>query len=360
MKTQTTAMSHAELTRTLSRMNSQELATFLAAYQASREYVTTQPTYPGGQVVINVDTALQQPNIIARALTSLAYQRFVADRILQAGTADQVRGGAAVFQRAESIFPDRTAAEVGVRSRWPRSGWTPGDLFAAMVHKWGLEVPIADEVRRRNALDQMGRAQRKLANAVVQFVDQQAMSTIINDPAINTYASPGLWSNTATDKIAGIATARNMINNIDLGYVADTLVINPAQELQLLLDANVRGALPREVNANNPLGNSIITGQAVPILGLRQILVTNQIAAGTALLVNAGVVGSIADEEPLGDEGYVSYDAGPTNVQIPGPNPRIWVKTYREEGTDETIVRGARFPAMWVAEPKAATYITGL
>jgi hypothetical protein len=53
-------------------------------------------------------------------------------------------------------------------------------------------------------------------------------------PAINTYASPGLWSNTATDKILGIATARNAINNIDLGYVADTLIINPAQELQLL------------------------------------------------------------------------------------------------------------------------------
>jgi hypothetical protein len=122
----------------------------------------------------------------------------------------------------------------------------------------------------------------------------------------------------------------------------------------------VRGALPREVNPNNPLGNSIITGQAVPILGLRQILVTNQIAAGTALLCNAGVIGSIADEEPLADEGYVSYDAGATNAQIPGTPPRIWVKTYREEGTDETIVRGARFPAMWVSEPKAATYMTGL
>lgn len=353
-------MTQKELVRKLSQMDSRQLAAFLAAFESSREFVTTQPTYPGGQVVINVDTALQQPNIIARALTNLAYQRFVADRIFAHGTPDQVRGGAAVFQRAESIFPDRTAAEVGVRARWPRSGWTPGDLFAALVHKWGLEVPIADEVRRRNALDQMARAQRKLANAVVQFVDQQAMSTIVNDPAINTYAAPFIWSNASSDKIKDIATARNAINNVDLGYVADTLVINPAQELQLLIDANVRGALPREVNANNPLGNSIITGQAVPILGLRQILVTNQIAAGTALLCNAGVVGSIADEEPLPEEGYVSYDAGPSNIAIPGQNPRIWVKTYREEGTDETIVRGARFPAMWVAEPKAATYMTGL
>lgn len=353
-------MNQAELARKLSRMDSRQLAAFLAAFEASREYVTTQPTYPGGGVVVDVDTALQMPNIIARALTSLAYQRFVADRILAKGTADQVRSGAAVFQRAESIFPDRTAAEVGVRSRWPRSGWTPGDLFAALVHKWGLEVPIADEVRRRNALDQMARAQRKLANAVVQFVDQQAMATIINDPAINTYAAPLQWSNSSADKIKDVATARNAINNVDLGYVADTLIINPAQELQMLIDANIRGALPREVNANNPLGNSIITGQAVPMLGLKQILVTNQIAAGTALLVNAEVVGTIADEEPLPDEGYVSYDAGPTNSQIPGNPPRIWVKTYREEGTDETIVRGARFPAMWVSEPKAATYITGL
>jgi hypothetical protein len=35
------------------------------------------------------------------------------------------------------------------------------------------------------------------------------------------------------------------------------------------------------------------------------------------------------------------------------------VKVYNNDDIDATIVRGARFPAMWIAEPKAAFVWTG-
>lgn len=326
------------------------------------------PGYPGGGPQVTVDTALQMPNILARALTDLAYQRFVADRILVRGTPDQVRGGAAIFQRAESLFPDRQAELVGVRSDWPRTGWTVPDLFAAAVKKYGLESIVSDEARRRNAMDQLARALRKIANSTVRFVDGVAMTMIATDPAVQTATATAAWNNAGAKIILDIAVARNLIQNIDYGYEANTLIINPAQELSLLTDASIQGVLPRESTPRN----AVVTGRPVPILGLQQILVTNQLPAGKYIVCDAGTLGSIADEQPLADEGYYSYDVAagaggmggtPGNLGPPsiGPlnQPTMYAKTYREEKTDGTVVRGARFPAMWISEPLSAVYGTG-
>lgn len=305
-------------------------------------------TYPGSGVTITVEALLRQPRLISRALTDLTAQRFVADQIFARGTPDQVAGGAALYQKSESIMPDRAAEEVMPRSGFLRTGWTEA-VFAAMVRKYGLEVPISDEAKRRNQMDVVQRAQRKLANAVVKQIDTLAMSLITTDSAVLTAAASGDWTTAATDIIADLANARKQIYDQNEGYEPDTLVVNPAQELDLITDKDIRDALPREGGGTKP---SVTTGKAAPILGFSQILVTPQLAAGTVLVMEAKVSGTIADEQPGTDENYVSYPAGPSFAPI-------FVKAYREEGTDETIVRAARFPAMWIAEPKSIFKITG-
>lgn len=304
-------------------------------------------TYPGGADRITVEALLKLPRLIARGLTELASKRFVADRIFARGSAEQVAGGAALYQKSESIYTANDPEEVGPRAEFPRSGWTEA-VFSAAVKKYGLEVPISDEARRRNAMDIVGRAQRKLANAVVKFVDTQAMSLITSDAAVLTFAASGDWTTAATDIVFDIAKAQNQITLQDEGYEGDTAVVNSAQELDLITDKDIRDALPRE----GGIQNSVISGRAVPMLGLRQILPTNALAAGTALVLEAGMGGTIADEAPLGDEGYTSYDPGD------GKAP-VQTKVYRVDSADETIVRGARFPAMWIAEPKSIVKITG-
>jgi hypothetical protein len=305
-------------------------------------------TYPGGGPRVTVEALLRQPRLIARALTDLATKRFVADRIFARGSAEQVQGGAVLYQQSESIYTDRDPEEVGVRSRYPRAGWTEA-ILAAAVKKYGLEVPISDEAKRRNQLDVVQRAQRKLVNSVVKFVDGLAMSLFLNDANVLTFAGSGDWSTAATDIIFDVARAVNLIGLQDEGYEADTLIVNSAQELDLLVDKDVRDALPRE----GGIQNSVITGRAVPMLGLRQIVATNQLAAGTAIVTESQMVGTIADEQPGADENYMAFNPGAGMATV-------WVKVYREEGADETIVRAARFPAMWLAEPKAAVKITGV
>jgi hypothetical protein len=303
------------------------------------------PTYPYSPT-LTVDALLKQPRVLARDLASLAWQRFVADRIFARGTSEMVAGGAAIYQRAESIFPDRDAEEVGVRAEFPRTGWTEA-LLTAAVRKFGLEVPISFESIRRNQMDQIMRAQIKLANAVVKFVDTQAMTLLTTDGAISTSAASGDWSTAATDIVADIANARKVITDQNEGYEGDTMILNPAQELDLLLDADIRNALPRETSTTN----AVMQGRPIPIMGIRTLLVTPQLTAGTVFILNGGIVGTIADEQPDAQEGYVGY--------APAGGPSLYAKVYEETGRDEKIVRAARFPAMWIAEPKAAYKITG-
>lgn len=303
-------------------------------------------TYPGGGPRITVEALLKQPQFLARRLTDLVNKRFVADRIFSRGTAQQVTGGAVVYQKSESIYPTNSVEEVGVRSRYPRTGWTEA-LYAAYVKKYGLEVPIADEAKRRNALDQVERAQRKLSNAVVKFVDKLAMDLLIADTDVLTFGAAGDWSTAATDIIADIAKAKGQIADQEEGYEADVLIVNPAQELDLMVDKDIRDAMPRESSSS-----TVQTGRVMPLMGLDAILTTSQLSAGTAFVLNSKIVGTIADEAPMPDENYSSYNPG-------GGAASIYVKVYREEGADESIVRAARFPAMWIAEPKAAVKITG-
>lgn len=304
--------------------------------------------YPGGGPQITVEALLKQPRLIARALTDLTYQRFVADRFLARGTAEQVAGGASLFQRAESIFPDRDPREVGPRAEYPRTAWTEA-LFTAAVKKYGLEVPIADEAKRRNQLDVVVRAQRKIANAVVRFVDSIVLDMIVNDPDVLTDTASGDWTTAATDIIGDIASWKQQIYDEQQGYQPDTLIVNTAQGLDMIIDADLRNILPREGGAPKP---AAITGEPVPILGLRQILQTETLTAGTVILGESNVAGTIADEAPMADENYVSYNPG-------DGFPTIYVKMYREENTDETIVRGARFPAAWLSEPGSVLVATG-
>jgi len=305
------------------------------------------PTYPSSPT-LTVDVLLKQPRLMARALTDLAAKRFVADRLLARGTSEQVAGGAAQYQKSESIYLDRDFEEVGVRAEFPRAGWSEA-VFTAIVKKYGLEVPIAFESVRRNQLDQVQRAQRKLANGIVKFVDTVTFTMLNTDADVLTGAASGDWTTAATDIISDIATARAAIVNQEEGYEADTMIVNPAQELDLIIDADIRNVLPREGSAPRP---AVITGSAVPILGLEQILVSSNFTAGTVFVADAGTSGTIADELPEAGEGYVGYNPGAGKAQV-------YVKRYMVEERDEWIVRCARFPAMWLSEPKSVRKITG-
>jgi hypothetical protein len=304
------------------------------------------PAYPGSPT-LTVHALLKSPRTLSRNLTNLASKRFVADRLLARGTPEMVAGGAAVYQQSENIYPDRNVQEVGVRAEFPRAGWTEA-IFTAAVHKYGLEIPISFESIRRNQLDQVARAQRKLANAIVKFVDGVTMTMLLAaGSGLLTGAASGDWTTAATDIAADIAKAKQAIYDQDEGYDPDTIVLNSAQELDLLSDKDIRDAMPRETSSS-----TVQTGRAPLVMGIRQMLVTNSLTAGKVIVAESKTLGTIADERPEPGEGYQGYDPGDDKATV-------FVKIYDEDKTDDRVVRCARWPAMWIAEPKAGYIITG-
>lgn len=295
---------------------------------------------------LSVDVLLKNPQIIRRRLTDLTWKRFVADKVFMKGSPEQVAGGGARFQRSEGIFFDGSGPEeVGFRSEFPRASWTEAILEAA-VKAYGLEFPINDLAIRRNAIDMVERGLIKLSNGLVKFVDTKAMSLLTTDAAVQTMSASADWTTSTTDIIHDLNHARKLIVTAEEGYIADTVIINDDQYEDIMNNPALRLAMPRESQAS-----FVQTGVMPRTLGF-DFIPTSRLASGTVIVMNAKVAGTIADEAPS-EGGYATYQPQDA-TQTP-----IWVKQYREEPNSDTIVRGVRWPAMWLAEPKAVCVITG-
>jgi len=284
--------------------------------------------------------------LLSRRLTSLAAKRlFVADRIFMAGSPESVAGGSAQYQRSESIFLDRDPRELAERAEFPRASWDEAIMTEA-VKKYGLEFPVTDEAIRRNQIDVVQRGLIKLTNSIVKFLDTQAVATLSSTAGLTT-AVTNPWTGGSATIIDDLVDAIGSIEDVEEGYMPDTLIVHPSREQAMLKDATLRDSLPREMQ-DNPLN----TGRMWPILGLSQILVTSAIEADEAYLLDSSMAGTIADEAPGSHEGYSAYS--------PEGARSIQTKVYREEYHSTHIVRGARWAAMWVAEPNAVLKLTNV
>lgn len=302
------------------------------------------PTLPNSPQ-LTVDVMLKNPEIIRRRLTDLTAKRFIADRIFMKGSPDQVAGGGARYQRSENIYFDRDPEEVGVRAEFPRAAWSEA-LLEAFVHTYGLEFAVNDLQVRRNQIDMIERGLVKLSNGMVKYVDTVAMNLLLTDAAVQTFAAGGDWSTAATDIVFDVTRAKAAITGVEEGYEADTMLVNDAQFVDLENDADIRGSMPRETR-----DSYVQTGVFPRFMGL-DIINTNRVTAGKVVILASKIVGTIADEAPT-EGGYSNYQPGDA-AQTP-----IWTKQYREERHSDTIIRGVRWPAMWLPEPKAAVVITG-
>jgi hypothetical protein len=313
------------------------------------------PTYPQASPAISVQALLKQPQRISRDLANMVYQRLITPKLFVRGTKEQVAGGAMWYQLAESIFLDTLPGdveEIATRGDWPRAGWTE-QLKTTPVKQYGLEVPLSNLAIRRNAMDQVTRAERKLANNIVRFVDGAAIAQLVADPGITTQASAAAWNIASTDIIVEVAKAQQSIeskNNGYNGFTGAVLVLNIARRDALLNNTVLRAALPRE---NFGTDNQIKTGMLAPFLGLGAIEFTTSIAANQALILDPTVAGTIAFEEPDPAEGFVGYDPGA------GFAP-IYVKVYAENRPKDTIIAGGVWPALALTDPGAVTLITGV
>lgn len=296
---------------------------------------TGTPLYPGAFPTvtgnkITVERFVKNPTQVYRTLSDLTKERFVADFIFAGGPAD---GGAVIYDEISEndLYADRDPQEIAPGDEWPMVGDSQGDPKVAKVTKRGAAFPLTYDSVRRDARDVLNRGLIKLRNTSVRKHDTVAMQALLTNPTVRTAAATAPWSDPGADAPADLFGAQFGVEQADLGYQVDTAIANPAEVLKLLNDTDIRSQLPRESAAQNPLLSGRLTGLA----GINNWIVTNRMTAGTVVLLQRQVAGSVRDEVPF------------------------YTRVVNQEERERYLIMAGRISVPIVTDPLAVFKITG-
>jgi len=286
------------------------------------------PTLSGTQVT--VDVSLQSPTRITHYLSDITLQKFLSEKVFSSDGG--VSGGAVIYDQLDTnqLYPTRMPEPVAPGSEFPSIQDARIPPKVATVAKWGAKFFITDEARDRNDVSLFTNSLRRLGNGMVKTIDTVAVATMEAEftnrpgqviaghswstvmPIGSTPANPRIWPG------ADFQAALQLTQTQELGYVLDTVLLNPVDASQL---AFVYGA----TNLTEALG----------MYGLERF-VSNRVPAGQCYVIAAQVPGGMRIESPLG------------------------TITWREEEIQSTWIQASVRPVFYIDEPLAMVKITGI
>jgi hypothetical protein len=285
---------------------------------------------------------LQDPTRVQRRLRTFRELRFVADQLLTQRFKSQ--GGAVLYEMSEPFVSDRAVTSVSAGSEYPYANLPTGTAGLAAIAKWGQKVLLTDEEIARNAYAgaAVDRSLQKVVNSVIKQVDLVSMSAI--GSAITATAAAGVsWETVATAKpLTDILLAVQAIEDLNLGYKPDTLVVSPKAYTYLMVNDAVAQLRKREAS-----DNPVYTGQIETVAGLTVLKTPNLPVITTAIVLDSTQLGGMADEM----DGAPGYAVDQLAVQI---------KTIRKESQDAWDLQGRRKTVPIVQEPGAGYEITAV
>lgn len=292
-------------------------------------YPGVGPTVTGNK--ITVERFVKSPTQVYRVLSDLTKERFIADFIFAGGGAE---GGAVIYDEISEndLYADRDPQEIAPGDEWPLVGDSQGDPKVAAVSKRGAAFPLTYDAVRRDQRDVLNRGLIKLRNTSVRKHDTIAMQALLTNATVRTAGAALPWTNTGADVFADLFSGVSSVEQADLGYAIDTAIINPAQALALLKRKDVRDALPRENVAKNPILSANIAG----LCNIPNWIVTNRMTAGTAVLLQRQIAGSVRDEVPF------------------------YSRTVNQEDRERYLIMAGRISVAIVTDPLAVFKLTGL
>lgn len=289
-------------------------------------YPLGPPTISGS--LVTVDTMLSNPTRITRYLSDLTLRNFFAAKIFNTG--GTLTGGSVIYDQltTNDLFTDRDVQNVEPGGEFPIVTGSRTTPKVAQVEKFGGKFFVTDEARDRNDPTAIQIPGRQLSNTIVRKMDTRALAVL--DAAITEFSTTGAgtsWADAAALTNTNVApnllptkdfSAVQLIADVaELGVRFDTIIVNPqeASNFQLIFGENYRNVL-------NNWGMTMI--------------VTNRVTAGTAYVVESGMVGQMFLEKPLTTE--------------------VW----REQETERTWVQSSVRPVFAVTNPYSVYKLTGL
>lgn len=281
---------------------------------------------------ITVEMMLNEPTRVTRALNDITLQGFWANRLF--AFPGGVSGGAVLYDQltANDLYTTRDVQNVEPGGEFPILSQDRPVPLVAQVEKYGGKWFVTDEARDRNNPQQLTQGVVKAANTINRKTHQKLVAlldaTVTAFGGAITYAGADWTTPTTTaagsltaasQPAAQLAMAQTLADTTELGVEYNLLLLNPVQAAELKI-IYPNGAW-RAVLSDN---------------GVRDVIATNRIAAGTGYLVAEGQVGELRVEKPLGTE------------------------TWREQGTQRTWLQSDVRPVMYVTNPYSMLKLTGI
>jgi hypothetical protein len=291
---------------------------------------------------ITVDTLINDPTMIPALVMSLANQAFLADVLFRGF--DGVQGGAVLYEESTPLYGDAGTDGDIVYEEWseiPAAVGILGKPRVARVKPRALAVKISERMRRWNQMDKVNNQITQVVNTFVDKIDRAAMSLLLRNNAIPTFAASVVWTDYANavplnDILIGKKTVRTQkdAQGNEFGFIPDTIVLNDGAETDLLLNKAIQTLYRGSSAPDNP----VFKGQWDTNMLKLNWLFSPRMDADKALLLQSKKVGFVGDDIPFNS-----------------------TELYQERRETETWRSDTkRWSAMGVDQPLAACVITGI
>jgi hypothetical protein len=252
---------------------------------------------------ITVNELLKDPLVIPQLILDITRNEFVMDSVLRSGGA--APSGAVRYAESTPLYADdypEIRPEFGEVPIVPTSVGIPRVVFS---HERAMAIMVSDEMRRRQAIDPVTRQLLQVKNTMVYSWNTAFYSAVVSNASIQTLAVANAWASAAATIRADIMQAVYLIENANivspsgvtqwLGFEADTLIINHGTKNTLLQSATFAAPYIGDIASENLLYTGTLPQQ---ILNL-DVMVSRQVPAGNALIMQRQRAGFFADELPF-------------------------------------------------------------
>jgi hypothetical protein len=288
---------------------------------------------------LTVNTLLKRPNVIKERILGLADQQFITDVVLR--KVQDVPSGVVLYNESTPLYANGGPSIVAEGGEIPLITANLGIGKAARTIKRAFGIEFTEEMRRRNDMDRVNTSITQVVNSMKAAWEDAFLAAAIAGFAST--ASGTAWA-TATDVRSTLANAMLAIQLADadstnqsgvqkFGFEPDTLILHHARAMDLALNSDMNKYFvgsDRTASADRLSLPGLLFGQFKVVKSWR-------VPTTSAILLESGTVGGIADERPLD------------------------VTPLERNNTNETwrcnVVRQS---AIFLDQPKAARVITGI
>jgi hypothetical protein len=253
---------------------------------------------------VTVDALLKDPLTIPALILDMVQNEFIVDSVLRAG--GLATSGAVRYQESTPLYADdvpEIRAEFAEVPVVPTSVGIPRVVF---THERAMAIMVSDEMRRRQVIDPVTRQLQQVKNTMTWSWNQAFFSAVVANAGIQTLAVSNPWASSNATIRGDIANGVYLVENASvgspitglssyLGFEADTMIINHGTKNTLLQSSSFAAPYIGDIASENLQYTGVLPNKIFNL----DVMVSRQIPAGNAIIMQRNRCGFIADELPF-------------------------------------------------------------